>query len=175
MKHWGSYPFSKHKAETEYHFSVPRGHGILIDGGFATRSSKMHSRDYLIMAEGRLQSQWGQSSLLDGILSLPPPRGTLSKSPDVVRCSPQHAGLDFTSVQFALFDSEVHSVIGSVSLRFLSGLLQGRHLPCSPRPLLHGHSFPEVSTPCTLPKRIWDGRAVPPHSVRVYSHLCSHF
>lgn len=63
------------------------------------------------------------------------PSRLTSESPHMVRCSPQHAGLDFTSVQFALFDPEVHGVIGSVSLRFLSGLLQGRHLPCSPRPL----------------------------------------
>lgn len=123
MKHWECYPFSKHKAETDYRFSVPRGHDILIDGGFDTRQRIFSG----MMAEGRLQSQWDQSSLLDGLLSLPPPRGTWSKSPDVVRCSPQRAGLDF-----ALF--EVHGVIGSVSLCFLSGLLQGRHLPCSPAP-----------------------------------------
>lgn len=128
MKHWECYPFSKHKAETEYRFSVPQGHEILIDGCFDAQQRVFSG----IMAEGRLQSLWGQSSLLDGLLSLPPPRGTWSKSPDVVRCSPQHAGLDFASVQFALF--EVHGVIGSVSLCFLSGLLQGRHLPCSPAP-----------------------------------------
>lgn len=69
-------------------------------------------------------------SLLECLLSLQHTKGTLSASPDVVRCSPQHTDLDLAAVQFALFGADaVHSVAGSVSLSFLSGLLHGRHLP----------------------------------------------
>lgn len=109
-------------------------------------------------------------SLLECLLSLQHTKGTLSASPDVVRYSPQHTDLDLAAVQFALSGADaVHSVAGSVSLSFLSGLLHGRRLPppalCTSAALLrypHGAHCPR-------------GFGVGGRSLLAVPCVCSHF